>query len=483
MFDYNKLHVLLRPLGLLLRQVMLTRLRVQGFKNLLDVEVRFGPFTCIAGHNAAGKSNLFDAITFLSLLAKFPIMEAVSHLRASKVSSTDGNDLLTKCGDYKANEIRFTADMVVDRHAEDDFGVTVDASISSMRYEVAFQESDKVSGGLIMTHESLKPLRIGDARKTIGFDHSPHFRKIVAGRRTVDFISTNKSGEITIHQEGHGGRKLPATRSSRTVLSGSANADFASVLAAHREMASWRSLMLEPSAMRSPSQYNEPRYIDERGAYLPNTLYRLGRIGDSLESINADIANRLSTLVDDVRSIRIVEDDRYETRTLEVCGRDGIFRSARSLSDGTLRFLVLAALENDSELTGVLCLEEPENGIHPERISAMVELLRDIAVDETMEIDEDNPLRQVIINTHSPLVVQSMNPGELIYMEQGVWSDGKSSGVIGRTFVREDTWRGKLLSDSNQLAPGMMKSYVGDPSAINEQRRLWTDWVTSENGH
>jgi AAA15 family ATPase/GTPase len=28
---------------------MLTRLRVTGFKNLFDVDVRFGPFTCIAG--------------------------------------------------------------------------------------------------------------------------------------------------------------------------------------------------------------------------------------------------------------------------------------------------------------------------------------------------------------------------------------------------------------------------------------------------
>ena len=44
---------------------MLTRLRVKGFKNLMDVDVRFYQFTCIAGPNGAGKSNLFDAITFL----------------------------------------------------------------------------------------------------------------------------------------------------------------------------------------------------------------------------------------------------------------------------------------------------------------------------------------------------------------------------------------------------------------------------------
>jgi AAA15 family ATPase/GTPase len=41
---------------------MLTRLRVNGFKNLVDVDVRFGTFTCIAGPNGVGKSNLLNAI-------------------------------------------------------------------------------------------------------------------------------------------------------------------------------------------------------------------------------------------------------------------------------------------------------------------------------------------------------------------------------------------------------------------------------------
>jgi AAA15 family ATPase/GTPase len=48
---------------------MLTRLKIDGFKNLLGVDVRFGPFTCIAGPNGVGKSNLFDAIQFLAALA------------------------------------------------------------------------------------------------------------------------------------------------------------------------------------------------------------------------------------------------------------------------------------------------------------------------------------------------------------------------------------------------------------------------------
>lgn len=60
---------------------MLTRLEVNGFKNLLKFAVDFGPFNCIAGPNGAGKSNIFDAIRFLSLLADHTILEAALQVR------------------------------------------------------------------------------------------------------------------------------------------------------------------------------------------------------------------------------------------------------------------------------------------------------------------------------------------------------------------------------------------------------------------
>jgi AAA15 family ATPase/GTPase len=34
---------------------MLTRFTVSGFKNLLDLDARFGPFTCIVGPNGIGR--------------------------------------------------------------------------------------------------------------------------------------------------------------------------------------------------------------------------------------------------------------------------------------------------------------------------------------------------------------------------------------------------------------------------------------------
>lgn len=60
---------------------MLTRLQVKGFKNLVDVDVRFGPFTCIAGGNGVGKSNLFDAILFLGDLTEKSLLEAATGVR------------------------------------------------------------------------------------------------------------------------------------------------------------------------------------------------------------------------------------------------------------------------------------------------------------------------------------------------------------------------------------------------------------------
>lgn len=60
-------------------------------------------------------------------------------------------------------------------------------------------------------------------------------------------------------------------------------------------------------------------------------------------------------------------------------------------------------------------MEEPENGIHPANLGAMMQLLQDLAVDPMAAPNEDNPFRQVIVNTHSPGVVQLCDPEDLVY--------------------------------------------------------------------
>jgi AAA domain, putative AbiEii toxin, Type IV TA system len=106
-----------------------------------------------------------------------------------------------------------------------------------------------------------------------------------------------------------------------------------------------------------------------------------------------------------------------ELFTLVATDRAGTEHPAKALSDGTLRFLALAVIELDPSAQEVLCLEEPENGINPVRIPAMLQLLQDIATDSDEPVGSDNPLRQVIINTHSPVVVSEVPEDSLVVAE------------------------------------------------------------------
>lgn len=291
---------------------------------------------------------------------------------------------------------------------------------------------------------------------------------VVGGRRAVPFISTeiiDDEPRIKVHQEGHGGRMVPAPKSSRTVLGGLASSDFPTLLAVHREMESWRTLLLEPSAMRAPSYYSDPAFIDYRGAYVAAAIERLRKQEAKPGQTYASIENRLAQLIEDVKELRVVDDEKAETFTLEVCGSDGVFHAARSLSDGTLRFLVLATLAIDSENTGLICLEEPENGIHPGRISAMVELLREIACDPSYDVGPDNPLRQVIVNTHSPAVMNSVDLNDLVYVDRTVRLSPSpeepdySRGLTTEVMVPPRSWRAGMSNGKPYLAAGHILPY------------------------
>jgi hypothetical protein len=154
------------------------------------------------------------------------------------------------------------------------------------------------------------------------------------------------------------------------------------------------------------------------------------------------------------------KDEKRELFTLKAKLRDGTEHEARSLSDGTLRFLALTVLEADPAFQGVVCFEEPENGIHPERLPSIIRLLQEIAVNPLEPADETNPLRQVIINTHSPSVVLQV-PEDSLLIARGV--DDLSTNPPGRTFqvvCLDNTWRCESCEDPmNSIAVGSLGAY------------------------
>jgi predicted ATPase len=172
------------------------------------------------------------------------------------------------------------------------------------------------------------------------------------------------------------------------------------------------------------------------------------------------VAARLSELIDDVRAVGVDRDERRELLTLEITNHDGTVHPARALSDGTLRFLALTVLELDPQASGLLCLEEPENGIHPARIPAMLRLLQDIATDVDEPIGPDNPFRQVIVNTHSPVVVRQVPDDSLLIAElKEIVQDGRRFEGARFSWL-EGTWRQHVYPEIYPVAKGKLLDYL-----------------------
>lgn len=481
---------------------MLTRLKVSGFKNLVDVDVRFGPFTCIAGANGVGKSNLFDAIRFLSALADQSLIEAAQSVRDEE---GDIRNLFHKVGDTYADEMSFEAEMIIPREGEDDLNQPAIATITFLRYKIAIRyETNKrlpSAGSLIILGEELVHFKKGDTEDNLLFEHGVIWREsAVRGQRRSSFISTtDENGEIIIQLHQDGGskknrdrrsrgrpRKFLASTLPRTVLSSTNAMENPTALLARREMQSWRLLQLEPSALRKPDRFTDPGRLKANGEHMPATIERLANRqieGQTREEtrgqVYSEIANRLSELIANAGDIYIDQDEGRQRLTLYLRHTDGTTHPAHALSDGTLRFLALAVLQLDTEDEGVLCLEEPENGIHPGRIRVMLNLLQDMTTDAEEPLGEDNPLRQVIINTHSPFVVQEVPDESLVVAKliDAVDEQGQryKKVVFG---ALPDTWRVDK-GNADAVEKGELLSYLGsdleDGSAANGHPRRVKD--------
>jgi predicted ATPase len=467
---------------------MLTRLKVSGFKNLVDVDVRFGPFTCIAGTNGVGKSNLFDAIRFLSNLATYPLREAALKVRDDSDKSEnmrglsgDLRSLFSRTGEAYGDTISFEAEMIIPSTGEDDLGQVAEAKTTFLHYQLTLgYESEKTLSGvsrLVIRKEGLTYINRGEAKSRLGFPHTKAWRdSVISNRRTVEFISTENRGSggifIKRHQEGPGHpQPYAADRLMRTVLSSVNAGEAATAALAKREMQSWQLLQLEPSALRRPDPTNVTEAaarLASNGAHLPATLYRLARTGG--DAVYARVGNRLSELNEDVRLIQVDRDDKRDLLTVEVIDHSGTHHPAKALSDGTLRFLALTVIEEDDQVSGVLCLEEPENGIHPARIEAMLDLLSDIATSPSEALEEGSQLRQVIINTHSPAVVHMLDIETLIVAHRQRVPDGKGKFRNQVEFAAlPGTWRTTVDDKpASEVSKSQLLAYL-EPNVMVEE--------------
>jgi predicted ATPase len=340
---------------------MLERLHVQGFKSLSDVDIRLPTLTVLFGPNAAGKSNLLDAIQVLSRIATTrTLADALVDLRGYAIEAfTVSEGGLEKLLRSEKASFVLESDLSTGR--------------DSYRYRICVQLQPR-SGTLTVADEYLTSLsRQG----------SP---KVGAPIEVVD-------GSIRLRRRSQGKPRQEPLQQNFAVLSDPRRGtpEYSHIEKVRRELAGWKAYYIDPRvAMRSAQPPAEVRDIGMLGGEIAPFLYRLR--AEHPKHYNS-VVRTMRSLIPSVEDMAVDLDEKRGTLDVLIT-QDGVPYSSRVVSEGTLRVLALCAIALNPWSGSLLAFEEPENGVHPRRIKLIAQLLLSLAMEQG---------KQVIVTTHSPL--------------------------------------------------------------------------------
>ncbi len=358
---------------------MLGSLGVRGFKSLRDVRVDFPRMAVLFGPNAAGKSNLLDAIQALSRIGtQRTLADALGDpirgypIEAFSFPSGGLPDLLSA----PSAQFELEADLTRER--------------SSYRYHVAVR-IDPGSGALSVADEYLCSL---------GTDGRPK------GTAAIELVHDR----LRVRRKSKPGKpryELPGQNYAILSDPRLAAPEYRDVDRARSELSGWRTYYLDPRvSMRAAQPPSDVRDIGVLGGDIAPFLYRLQ--ADHDKRFRA-VKRTLRSIIPSVEDVTVDLDKRRGTLDLMI-RQDGIDYSSRIVSEGTLRVLALCAIAVNPWSGSLLAFEEPENGVHPRRLELIAQLLLSLAVEQG---------RQVVVTTHSPLLCDAVlrdarsRPGEI----------------------------------------------------------------------
>ena len=420
---------------------MLKRIHIKGYKSLQDVEVDLCPLVVLFGPNAAGKSNLLDALQLLSKLGTSRTLKEAfdppyrgKPLESFTIGSKGIKGLLEQ-----------------DRLS---FSIEADLSLSEAVVEAVhrqIREMRRPHGEVGSEGEAKAPARVRerDLRYRIEVEMLPRSGIL----RVADeyLAALNRKGEPTgkrkpfFERQGekihlrHEGQAHPTYLErylDHSILSmPHYPPHYPHLVAARHELESWLFFYFEPrERMRAASPVREVRHIglmgEELAAFL-NTMKATdaGRFRGVEKALHALMPN-----IDGIE-VEVSEVGEVELRLKE----GGVAIPARVLSEGTLRMLGLLALTGVDQGPALLGFEEPENGVHPRRIELIAELLR---------TQESLNQIQHIITTHSPILPDLLDDESLFAVRRlngqthidpfSTWGPLKRKQDIRQAFADEE---------------------------------------------
>ncbi|WP_201982644.1 AAA family ATPase [Hymenobacter rubidus] len=393
----------------------LTYLRIKNYRALRDVEFRdLTPLTVLIGPNGSGKSTVLDALDFLAEAVRGNLIGAWEKRNRFAGMRTRGSE----------GDIEFEVDLWFQNQ------------ILKYRLQIGeFNSEPHVLDERLTMLNSKKQairsmgisLREENGRLNIVSIGSRHQEEI--GREPFLNVLPSRQFPSLIYYVNIKRSAFPGTSQLIDALT------------------SYHYVHLTDDHLKGYSDAGPREKLSPNGDNLPNVLYYLHtRHPETLAKITAQLRKWVPGLADVVPEI--TSDERILLRF-----KDAQFEKplpAQYMSGGTMRLAALLTLLHETNATGLLGIEEPENELHPQLLYHLTE-----------EFEKAAEKRQLFVTTHSPLILDALSPEQVWVMYRGADGYAHATRTADMPNVPELAEDGSMLGylwTSNTFT-------VGDPQA------------------
>ncbi|PXV69271.1 putative ATPase [Dysgonomonas alginatilytica] len=181
------------------------------------------------------------------------------------------------------------------------------------------------------------------------------------------------------------------------------------------------------SPIRKPSDYSTETVLNRTGDNLAQVLSKL-QINNSLAY--DEIEKLLQRVNPNFKSIQFEQFPSQIYLSLKESNLNKTI-GASHISDGTLRFLLYMTMLYNPNRGGLICIDEPENGLHPDMINTLAQAVK-----------HASQTTQILIATHSPLLVNCFELEDILVFEK----DAENKTVVTRKSEDEfEDWEGEFI--------------------------------------
>ncbi|MEW6366381.1 MAG: AAA family ATPase [Acidobacteriota bacterium] len=397
---------------------MITRIEASNFRCFQALAADMGEFELFVGANGAGKSTLVTIPAFIhDVMLSGPEHAVFGKGAAGLVRALRAGDLVFgRQGQY--------AELAIEVRLPYHVQKALRGRYSSARIEMTIELCDTSRPGLVYEALWLRPERTAvEAHSGVSGDthNSPDWRQ-VALRDTINGVQW-VSPEVGSHD--------PVSKKllMRVSLLGSIDQDDSRFPAyvwirSLLEMAS-ACYWLNPEKMRAACAPSNTISLEGDGANLAWVVRNLAY--QDAERFQRWI-DHVRTALPEIQRIEGIEREADHHAFIRIHFAGGFTIDGPGLSDGTLRILGLTILAYAPPPPGTIVVEEPEVGVHPRGIEAIMQSLNGLYG------------AQVLVTTHSPVVVASC-PAERILVFQKE-QNGAVTVIRGAEHPRLRDWYG-----------------------------------------